>query len=58
MRNDDPEAIERLARIALMMQQYSWAKQRRLMKRAMTVWRRKTTRAKTGKRVAPPVRIH
>jgi len=58
MRNDDPDANERLARIALMMQQFSWATQRRLMERAMTVWRQKTTRMKTGKRVVPPARVH
>jgi hypothetical protein len=59
MSNDDPEANERLARIALMMQQYGWAKQRRLMKEAMTVWRRKETRAKAGRRLAPPpARVH
>jgi hypothetical protein len=58
MSSDDPDANERLARIALMMQQYGWAKQRRLMKQAMTVWRRKETRAKPGKRLSPPVRIH
>jgi hypothetical protein len=58
MLKDNPAADERRARIALMMQQYSWAKQRRLMKEAMTVWRRKSTRAKAARRVAPPVRIH
>jgi hypothetical protein len=58
MPNEDPASKERLARIALMMQQYSWAKQRRLMKAAMTVWRRKTTREKTARRTSPPVRIH
>jgi hypothetical protein len=58
MPDDNPETNERTVRITLMMQQYSWAKQRRLMKAAMAVWRRKTTRGKHSRRGSTPERIH
>ncbi|MEO8075757.1 MAG: hypothetical protein ABI818_05460 [Acidobacteriota bacterium] len=58
MPDNNPAANERSVRIALMMQQYSWAKQRRLMKAAMTVWRRKTTREKASRRASRPDRVH
>jgi hypothetical protein len=58
MPDDNPETNERTVRITLMMLQYGWAKQRRLMKAAMAAWRRKTARGKDARGASRPERIH
>jgi len=56
---DDPVAAkDRAERIDRMIDQYRVDKERRLMRRAMRLWRQAETDQQIGRLDAPPERVH
>jgi hypothetical protein len=50
--------IDRLARISQMVDRYDEAKHRRLLRRALKLWRRSEARGLTEKYDSQPARVH
>ena len=58
MDNDWNAPAEQLARIERLIEEYRAAKQRRLVQRALKLWRRAEARQRFVEVQAPPPRVH